>query len=885
MTPTIHQRLFAVCLPALILAGSILTGVAAHAQVFAPGKLSRSHAKWDSLGHCDECHTTGQRVDRKKCLSCHAPVAERIRQKKGFHGQKRVRTQPCENCHPEHRGETASIINWSFSDIGGDARAKRSETDFNHDQTGWPLRGSHAKVKCNDCHRKELIGDASVLKYLQSHPGAHTFQGLTTRCADCHFDEHRGQLKTRCEKCHDETEFKKAPKFNHNEHWKLNGAHKNVECKLCHREQVDANYRQNAFPRPRGSIYLQMTPVAHGKCVDCHEDPHEKRFGDDCLSCHTEDTWILNTPPRDLTFHDRTNFPLKGRHRFVPCERCHPRNAFGKMERKPIAHDRCNTCHPNAHPDLGNDARLSTGDCRDCHDNNGYSPSTYSIESHQKSRFPLSVPHQAVPCTDCHLNKMGSPIGENAARKLDGFAANRVRSPWRMTARISPDDCSSCHESPHRGQFGKKKCTACHVKTTWKIDPASWQHSRHSKYALEGRHKKVPCTQCHKTETDLDGQFVRYRPMAHDDCIDCHADQHAGQFQYLSPRKKCRDCHDVNGFAPSRFDHNNPAFSSFPLKGKHASVKCARCHPRVKLADGFSTLRYRPTVTDCDLCHEDEHKGAFQKAAAMQRGSDTPFHNTSDATAQKDLWQMPSSWIPEESSRTDCAACHDESGFANVRFNHDNTRFPLKGRHRQVACASCHKTSIDDPLPLTCEGCHTDVHRGSLGRNCQECHDESGFQNTLPAVLARHNRSRFPLIGRHAAVPCTECHRDANGREFKKMPTDCRACHAKDIPGPGESAIDHGQLDMACDRCHTPVGWQTAAFEGHDRCFPIGTFAKHGSVACSKCHQGNPPRRLANCDTGTFSCIQCHGCQTSRHRGVRGYSCEDRRCYECHRTP
>ena len=55
-------------------------------------------------------------------------------------------------------------------------------------------------------------------------------------------------------------------------------------------------------------------------------------------------------------------------------------------------------------------------------------------------------------------------------------------------------------------------------------------------------------------------------------------------------------------------------------------------------------------------------------------------------------------------------------------FNHDQTRFPLTGKHKRVACESCHKSTLKD-TPKRCIDCHKkdDVHRGRRP-NCESCH-------------------------------------------------------------------------------------------------------------------------------------------------------------------
>ena len=860
----------------LAVGAAILISESAAAQVFSPGEMSEAHKSLSSISDCTRCHSGEARIDRRKCLSCHKAIQTRIAQKKGWHGRPEVRTAPCEQCHQEHLGKDASLIPWPSGNINA----------FDHKKTGWPLRDAHRKVPCDSCHNADYVRDPKIRKKLKEKPKLQTKLGLSTQCADCHFDEHRGALGADCSRCHDETKFKFAPKFHHDKVWPLRGAHRKVACDSCHKPKRDPHFAPSAFPKPRAAEFLQMTPVAHERCADCHEDPHRNRFGDDCLKCHTEETWNLDAPPKDPAFHDKTDFPLTGRHRFVPCARCHPKRK-GKTRLTPVAHDRCERCHPNAHPDFtAHD--LAARDCSDCHDTKGFRPSKFTVKRHEQTRFPLKDAHTAVPCPVCHLQKLGHPGAVKPASQQKSYLASLVQSPWRMRADISPNECVRCHESPHREQFKDTPCTDCHTGRTWRIAPDDFSHDTKTQFPLKGKHRAVSCPACHPTETDAEGTFVRYRPVDHADCNSCHLDVHYGQLTLATPKAACRDCHDESGFIPARFDHNDRKQCTFPLRGKHRKVPCERCHPTVLLTPQISTTRYRPTMKACEGCHEDAHHGAYLNAEKRLRGTSRIRTRTAPLVSAEALpWIVPQSWYGAPSDRrTNCALCHTENDWHTVSFDHGNTGFPLRGRHKKVACDQCHedeKKAAQGALE-GCRACHRDPHRGRLGEECADCHTEEGFDRTEKA-RARHNRTGFPLTGRHAALPCTECHQDVRDLGFGRTPTDCVACHKQDIPGPGESQMDHSALSRDCGGCHTPVSFQTAAYKGHDRCFPIGTISRHGSVACEKCHQGALPTPGENCSGSGFSCTQCHTCLRDRHRKVQGYECSERRCYECHRNP
>ena len=79
------------------------------------------------------------------------------------HGSLKI---PCENCH--------SSLSW---------KPIRSIPEFDHDKTGYPLRGMHEKVPCTECHVKLV------------------FTNVGQKCADCHADIHRGQFGANCASC------------------------------------------------------------------------------------------------------------------------------------------------------------------------------------------------------------------------------------------------------------------------------------------------------------------------------------------------------------------------------------------------------------------------------------------------------------------------------------------------------------------------------------------------------------------------------------------------------------------------------------------------------------------------------------------------------------
>ena len=106
-----------------------------------------------------------------------------------------------------------------------------------------------------------------------------------------------------------------------------------------------------------------------------------------------------------------------------------------------------------------------------------------------------------------------------------------------------------------------------------------------------------------------------------------------------------------------------------------------------------------------------------------------------------------------------CQTCHTETAWKPATFDHArDTRYALRGKHAKVMCDNCHRGDLyRDKLQTACISCHEkdDKHKGQLGRQCESCHGEQDWKKTT----FDHNRSKFPLVGRHvppnarAAIP------------------------------------------------------------------------------------------------------------------------------------
>lgn len=515
-------------------------------------------------------------------------------------------------------------------------------------------------------------------------------------------------------------------------------------------------------------------------------EPHAKLEGaKNCFQCHEGRRGV--TAAKCLSCHTALRARI---------------NAKKGLHAQP-GHQQCERCHNEHH---GRAFQLIRWD-----------PSKFD---HRIAGFPLEGAHAQAQCRDCH--KTRSFLGLSQA-------------------------CTACHKDPHQGQL--KNCTSCHTMTTFK-PAAKFDHAR-ARFPLTGQHARVACAKCHPTQA--------FRGVAFASCTNCHKDPHAGRFGTT-----CTQCHSTAGWtvqATANFDH---ARTGFPLTGAHRTAACGECH---------RDRKFKGTPRACSSCHRDAHEGRLGRSCdrchstssfrgvtnfdhKLTRFLLTGRHLTTRCAACHTGGKLRPLPLACSGCHTDphkgrlgtgCERCHTTAGFGNVtNFDHDKTRFPLRGAHRRAACQSCHHAK-GNALKFarfdTCTGCHRDVHAGQLKGECTLCHTIERF---LPSTfgLEAHQKTRFPLMGAHLAVPCNACHvRKENVVQFRLAPGPCTACHRD--PHRGQT-VRLGE----CTLCHRVESWSRIAFDHTRTGFPLE--GAHARVACTACHkQGfkGVPRQ----------CTACHG--------------------------
>lgn len=855
---TLTRRL----LTLLVVASPLWVASAAHAQVFSPGELASPHRGLEGLSNCLKCHTSGEKLSNDLCLKCHTHIKRRVAKRSGYHG--RLKGQTCYSCHSEHKGRKHELIKWPLG----------SKTRFPHERTGWDLKGAHGKLDCKECHQPRRVTERAVKRLQKSRKG--TFLGLPTTCVSCHFDEHRGQLKNNCSKCHSESGnkgFASTPGFRHNRdtHFKRTGKHRRVACRKCHEAKKDTTTPADAFPAPKSDMFAQYKPIAHRTCLSCHEDHHEGAMGNNCTRCHSTDGWEkLKGSVANTGFHDKTAFPLSGAHRSVACELCHgPFKGQKEPVYKPVPHERCVDCHRDSHVGQLEREGRPTPDCATCHVVDRFSPTRFSVEDHASARYALEGAHLAAACNGCHPRS--DDLKDKVAADELGWLNKRGRELLVSPFVIKRDDvtgaCAECHEDAHDGQLTAadeggaiKACETCHQVSDFA--DITFDHDTDSQFPLTGKHKGADCRACHHADDEAGRGPVRYKPLEQD-CAACHDDRHVGQLKRENEEHTdCARCHATEGFTPtSGFDHNDPMDAAFPLRGMHGELDCVRCHQKVQAADA-EVVWYKGVPQGCRQCHVDEHDRRFDRFA-------------------------PSEVKVAEGEGAPCDACHRETGWLPASgFDHSGTGFILEGEHARANCKSCHAQGYARAPATSCNSCHTDPHGQELGQFCQGCHDATSWASRYDALA--HRMSNFPLSGRHALLPCQECHRNRRDQGFTRKAVDCQTCHRSAYDNAMFTTVDHLRSGFSedCKRCHQPTTFTPAAFPQHDSCFSLSA-GPHRVVGCQECHKSTSGLVAdGSCRTENTGCVRCHAhtqeLMAPIHTDVPAYGWASERCVGCH---
>jgi hypothetical protein len=576
--------------------GFVLDGAHASRPCASCHKPGPSGPVWAGLPmQCKGCHTDvhkGGFGDR--CAACHdakawKPTVKTVAQHKldmgGHHaglkceschegGQHLQASSQCGDCHAQPHGGTKAPCSTCHNPVDW------KNATFKHDFCTCILPGKHQTASCLSCHPK------------------FRFTPTEFECAGCHTKDRKHENLGACSRCHSALSWK-AKSFDHNKArpgyapFVLDGKHLQVGCENCHKEQG----------KFRGAPRL---------CEGCHAVPKHGDFGA-CSKCHT----TLGFATQKFS-HDKTRFPLDGKHKAQACESCHTKFKPGGWAPGSGA---CSTCHADVHR-----GQFAGRSCADCHTTSGWKPSSIGAVEHGALGFELRGWHVQVSCArchldgqfrgtktacaDCHVDRHRGKLGRDCAQchlergwrpvkpgfdhKATGFVLEGAHDGVgcaqchglrrEKLATVKQVSCATCHTPRHGPDFGTN-CVKCHKVTTW-TDVPSFDHA-HTLFPLAERHRALPCVACH------DVKKPRRSGGDPSTCRPCHGDPHRGRTQ-----AECGDCHRADRWSLVRFDHDR---TIFPLRGHHFTVPCRDCHTN----DQFTGTR-----SECISCHRGDRRRA-----------------------------------------------------------------------------------------------------------------------------------------------------------------------------------------------------------------------------------------------------------------------------------
>jgi hypothetical protein len=228
-----------------------------------------------------------------------------------------------------------------------------------------------------------------------------------------------------------------------------------------------------------------------------------------------------------------------------------------------------------------------------------------------------------------------------------------------------------------------------------------------------------------------------------------------------------------------------------------------------------------------------------------------------------------------------CQNCHTADAWKPIRavpeFDHNLTKYPLRGMHESVSCTQCHVRPVFTNVGQRCQDCHADIHRRQLGANCEQCHTVRGWQVSV-RQLQQHN-NRFPLMGAHATVDCSSCHKGGATSQFQTMSTDCISCHASDFKSATNPNHIAGGFSTNCTLCHGVDTWLNAKFDHSASGFPLTGGHAVPPRQCADCHINN------NFNLTSTDCVTCHlkdyqGASNPNHVSASF----PQTCAQCHNT-
>lgn len=268
------------------------------------------------------------------------PPAPRLAMRRAHDGF--VDNMDCSACH--------TADGWGLAGAAG-------KSGFDHDKTGFPLRGAHATTICTGCHTGEGAKPA-------------------TACEGCHRDPHEGRQFGTCAECHNAVAWSdtKVLEQHRRTRMPLTGRHAMIDCSACHKRQGERMYSDtpsDCFACHAKDYRNALTHPSHNGTGTCTDGSPAAPFPRDCALCHQTTSFTpayqdpANLPCNTLRLapkHDAAFVLSTGSHRNAACGSCH-----SDLRRPQLV--RCDGCHEEIklRTQHGAPVARSATACMSCH--------------------------------------------------------------------------------------------------------------------------------------------------------------------------------------------------------------------------------------------------------------------------------------------------------------------------------------------------------------------------------------------------------------------------------------------------------------------------------------------------------------------------------------
>ena len=500
------------------------------------------------------------------------------------------------------------------------------------------LSDAHSNLEgisnCTQCHvlgnkvsdEKCLACHTEIKERLTLQKGYHNSGDVKGKsCIVCHSDHHGKKFQM--------IRFDES-KFDHTlTGFKLSVPHHKRECSECHNTKFITNQKIKS----KKYTYLGVGT----ECLTCHEDYHQKTLSSDCLNCHSPDTF----KPASGFNHNKTKFPLSGKHATLECLSCHKVQdiAGKKFQDFRVNQFNCSNCHKDPHQDKFGQ------NCSQCHNETSFEiVKGVNKFDHNKTNYRLEDKHLTVNCKACHKTKFTDPL------------------KFKL--------CTDCHNDYHKGQFAEKgispDCSKCHTTKGFSLFSYSLEQHNLNVFPLRGAHEATACIDCHKKQKDWNFKGIGRN------CKDCHNDIHKNLIdEKYYPGEECKICHNTINWDDISFDHSK---TDFNLTGAHVNQKCKNCHLTIG-SDGAGQQKFSGLSTNCSACHEDKHFKQFEKNGSTDCAE---CHNTYSWKASNFDHNKTDFKLDGKHVNVPCVKCHNPQ--------QEWPNFYVKYKLKVFTCESCH---------------------------------------------------------------------------------------------------------------------------------------------------------------------------------------------------